>query len=45
MPSVVASLERIGIMVEYKGPDEFRKMIIDDYGTMGRIIKAAGLNK
>jgi len=45
MPSVVASLDKIGIIVDYKGPDEFKKMIIDDYGTMGKIIKAAGLNK
>jgi tripartite-type tricarboxylate transporter receptor subunit TctC len=45
MPSVVEALEKIGISVEYKGPDEFKKKIMDDYRSMEKIVKAAGLRK
>jgi tripartite-type tricarboxylate transporter receptor subunit TctC len=45
MPSVVAELGKMGLSVEYKGPDEFKKTIAEDCRIIEKILKEAGLGK
>jgi tripartite-type tricarboxylate transporter receptor subunit TctC len=45
IPSVKKALEDAGYFVEYRGPDEFNKIFIEDYHTLEKIVKAAGLGK
>jgi tripartite-type tricarboxylate transporter receptor subunit TctC len=45
IPSVKKALEDAGYTVEYKGPDEFNKIFIEDYKMIEKIVKAAGLGK
>lgn len=45
MPSVVTALENLGFTVEYRGPDETKKKIAEDYSVMERIAKITGFRK
>jgi tripartite-type tricarboxylate transporter receptor subunit TctC len=45
MPSIVKALKNAGFSVEYKGPDELEKKIANDYESIGKVVKAAGLGK
>lgn len=45
IPSVMKGLEDAGFVVEYKGPDDFKKKIADDCKMIEKIVKAAGLGK
>jgi tripartite-type tricarboxylate transporter receptor subunit TctC len=45
MPSVKKALEDAGFTVVYMGPDELKKNIAEDYKSIDKIVKAAGLGK
>jgi tripartite-type tricarboxylate transporter receptor subunit TctC len=45
MASVKKALEDAGFTVVYLGPDELKKKIADDYKSIEKIVKAAGLGK
>jgi tripartite-type tricarboxylate transporter receptor subunit TctC len=45
MPSVKKALEDAGYTIEYMGSDELTKKYADDYRSIERIAKAAGLGK
>jgi len=45
MPSVKKALEDVGYTVEYKGPEELNKIFPEDYKSIEKIVKAAGLGK
>jgi len=44
-PEARAKIEKLGYVVEYKRPEEVRKMIIDDYETAKGIAAKLGLGK
>ncbi len=44
-PEARAKIEKLGYVVEYRRPDEVRKMIIDDYETAKGIAAKLGLGK
>jgi tripartite-type tricarboxylate transporter receptor subunit TctC len=44
-PEAKAKVEQTGYVVEYKGPEEVRKMIVDDYETAKGIAVKLGLGK
>jgi len=45
MPSIVNTLKKAGFGVEYMGADELVKKIANDYDSIGKVVKAAGLGK
>jgi tripartite-type tricarboxylate transporter receptor subunit TctC len=45
MPSVKKALEDAGYTVGYKGPDELNKIFPEEYKTIEKIVKAAGVGK
>jgi tripartite-type tricarboxylate transporter receptor subunit TctC len=45
MPSIKKALEGAGFTVVYLGPDELKKKMADDYKSIDKIAKAAGLGK
>ena len=45
MPSIKKALEDAGFTVEYKGPDDLKKKIAEDYKSFEKIVKATGLGK
>jgi len=45
MPSVKKALEDAGFTVVYLDPDELKKKISDDYKSIDKIVRAAGLGK
>jgi tripartite-type tricarboxylate transporter receptor subunit TctC len=45
MPSVIQSLENAGYTVGYKGPDELSKAFPEEYKTLEKIFKSAGIGK
>jgi tripartite-type tricarboxylate transporter receptor subunit TctC len=44
-PEGKAKIEKLGFAVEYKSPDELRKIIVDDYETARAIAVKMGLSK
>ncbi len=44
-PDGKGKIEKMGFVVEYKSPDELRKLIIDDYETAKGIAAKLGLGK
>ena len=44
-PDGKGKIEKMGFVVEYKSPDELRKLIIDDYETAKGIAVKLGLGK
>lgn len=45
MPSVKKALEDAGYTIDYMGPEELTKKYSEDYGSIEKIAKAAGLGK
>lgn len=44
-PATKAKIENLGYVVEYKGPDELKALIVDDYKTAKDIADKLGLGK
>jgi tripartite-type tricarboxylate transporter receptor subunit TctC len=45
MPSIGTAIGKLGLTATYKGPDEFKKMIAEDYSVMRKIGEKLGFGK